>query len=152
MSTKPLTIGRVAHLADVSVETIRYYQRRGLITEPEKPLYGFRYYPAHMVARVQFIKRAQRLGFSLREIGELLSLGDGHCEDVRELAEHKCAEIDEQMADLAAMKSTLKQLLVPCKSHRTGTTCPMVESLSDPHRPVQQQGNKRISSRSNAQG
>ncbi|GMQ89263.1 MAG: Hg(II)-responsive transcriptional regulator [Gammaproteobacteria bacterium] len=143
MTKAPLTIGRLACSAGVNVETVRYYQRRGLIIEPEKPAYGFRYYPAETVARVQFIKRAQRLGFSLRQIGELLALGDGHCEDVRALATRKCADIEAQMDDLAAMKSALEQLLVPCRSHRTKATCPMVEALADPRAPVRlQQRNK----------
>lgn len=104
MDTKSLTIGRVAHLAGFNVETIRYYQRRHLITEPEKPLDGFRYYPVKTVTRVQFIKRAQRLGFTLRQISELLALGDGQCEDVRTLATQKCADIDAQIDALADRK------------------------------------------------
>jgi len=123
-----------------------------LITEPEKLSYGFWHYPAETIARVQFIKRAQRLGFTLRQISELLALGDGHCEDVPTLATQKCADIDAQMADLVAMKSALERLRNSCESHRNGTACPMVESLSHPHSPVQQQGNRRISSRSNTQG
>ena len=67
-----LTIGRVAKLAGVSVETIRYYQRRGLLTEPDKPHMGYRRYPADIVKHIRFIKRAQALGFSLQEIIELL--------------------------------------------------------------------------------
>ena len=71
-----LTIGRLAQSAGVNVETIRYYQRVGLLKEPEKPAYGYRHYPPDTVARIRFIKRAQQLGFTLEEISELLSLGD----------------------------------------------------------------------------
>ena len=87
MHTTPLTIGRVAKMADVNVETIRYYQRRGLIVEPTKPMFGFRHYANKTISRIRFIKRAKNMGFKLREIEELLKLDDGHCDDARALAE-----------------------------------------------------------------
>ncbi len=126
---EPLTIGRLARRAGVHVETIRYYQRRGLIEEPVKPRYGFRVYPEEAVRRVRFIRRAQRLGFSLREIGELLALGDGRCRDVHALASRKSAEIESQIADLQAMLRALRQLLQACRAQRDDARCPMVESL-----------------------
>ncbi len=82
-----LTIGRLAKLVDVNVETIRYYQRIGLIDEPVAPLNGFRKYPIKTAEYITFIKRAQRLGFSLKEIAELLKIGDGHYDDIRSRAE-----------------------------------------------------------------
>jgi MerR family mercuric resistance operon transcriptional regulator len=130
MAQVPLTIGRLACSAGVNVETVRYYQRRGLIIEPEKPAYGFRYYPAETVTRIQFIKRAQRLGFTLQEIGNLLDLGDGHCEDVHELAERKYSEIETQIADLLAMKKSLKRLLGDCETRNGTGTCPIVETFA----------------------
>jgi len=130
MAQAPLTIGRLACSAGVNVETVRYYQRRGLIVEPEKPTYGFRYYPAETVTRIQFIKRAQRLGFTLQEIGNLLDLGDGHCEDVHELAERKYSEIETQIADLLAMKKSLKRLLGDCETRNGTETCPIVETFA----------------------
>lgn len=130
MPEAPLTIGKLACSAGVNVETVRYYQRRGLIIEPEKPAYGFRYYPAEAVTRIQFIKRAQRLGFTLQEIGKLLDLGDGHCEDVHELTERKYSEIETQIADLLAMKKSLKKLLGECETSGRTRTCPIVETFT----------------------
>lgn len=130
MNTTVLTLGHVARQAGVNVETLRDYQRRGLITEPPKPAYGYRNYPPATVSRVQFIKRAQGLGFSLREIAELLSLGDGNCEDVCELAERKCAEIDTQIAALDAIKGALQQLRGTCSIQTPDTRCPIIEALT----------------------
>ena len=130
MSAPGLTIGKLARTAGVNIETIRYYQRVGLIKEPDKPVQGFRHYPPAMVARVRFIKRAQRLGFTLKEIAELLSLGDGHCAQTRELAEQKRALIDAHIADLSAMRDTLDELIESCKENRTTNGCPIVEALT----------------------
>ena len=130
MPEAPLTIGRLACSAGVHVETVRYYQRRGLIVEPEKPAYGFRYYPAETVTRIQFIKRAQRLGFTLHEIGNLLDLGDGHCEDVHQVAERKYSEIETQIADLLSRKGSLKKLLGDCEASNKTETCPIVETFT----------------------
>jgi len=80
---RALTIGRLARAARVNVETIRYYQRRGLPGTPRKPPGGVRHYPQEALARLRFIKRAQQLGFSLRDIRELLVLGDHACADTR---------------------------------------------------------------------
>lgn len=129
MTSKSLTIGRLANQANVNIETIRYYQRISLIIEPEKPYSGFRIYPKETVARIQFIKRAQQLGFTLKEISQLLSLGKLHCDEVTELAEHKCELIDEQIKDLTAMKEALNQLLIACHLPHE-TPCPIVESLT----------------------
>ena len=90
-----LTIGRLAKAAGVNVETIRYYQRRGLLDEPEKPLGGHRRYADSATGRVSFIKRAQQLGFTLEEVKSLLKLEDGQsCRETRLLAEHKLALIE----------------------------------------------------------
>ena len=86
MSEKPLTINVTAKKAGIGVETIRYYQRIGLINEPEKPLSGYRVYPEETVSRLRFILRAKELGFSLAEISNLLALGDGRCMETKELA------------------------------------------------------------------
>ena len=102
--TDSITIGRLAQAAAVNVETIRYYQRRGLVGEPVKPLGGHRRYPPEAVKRVRFIKRAQNLGFTLDEVRGLLALDDGQsCHDTRRLAEKKLAVIEARLADLARM-------------------------------------------------
>jgi len=124
-----LTIGRLAKLVGVNVETIRYYQRIGLIDEPAAPLNGFRQYPVKTAENITFIKRAQRLGFSLKEIAELLKIGDGHCDDVRVRAEEKRNKIEEQIRDLQLLRDTLDQLICECKSGNDGAHCPIVETL-----------------------
>lgn len=124
-----LTIGRLAKLVGVNVETIRYYQRIGLIDEPVTPLNGFRKYPHQTAEHITFIKRAQRLGFSLKEIAELMKIGDGHCDDVRVRAENKRNKIEEQICDLQSLRNTLDQLIFECKTGKDGTCCPIVETL-----------------------
>ena len=107
-----LTIGVFAKAAGVNVETIRFYQRKGLLPEPDKPYGSIRRYGAADVTRVRFVKSAQRLGFSLDEIAELLRLDDGtHCEEASSLAEHKLQDVREKMADLARMEAVLSDLV-----------------------------------------
>ena len=130
----PMTIGRVARSAGVNVETVRYYQRVGLVAEPPKPRQGYRLYPSQAVDRITFIKRAQRLGFSLDEIGELLELRDGHCADVRTRAEDKRAQIIGQIRDLQALRETLDTLINACRAGREDAHCPIVETLARPQR------------------
>lgn len=126
---KPLTIGFLARAADVNVETIRYYQRFGIIDEPAKPFEGYRVYPTEMVDRLRFIKRAKQLGFSLKEIAELLDLGEGHCEDIRVRAETKRAHVENQIKDLKKLKKTLDTLIKSCRSDMGAAHCPIVETL-----------------------
>jgi MerR family mercuric resistance operon transcriptional regulator len=123
------TIGRLAIAADVNVETIRYYQRIGLIDEPSKPLQGFRKSPHETLEQILFIKRAQQLGFSLQEIAELLELGEGHCRDIRERAEQKRDKIESQIKDLQALHETLNQLIKSCHNDKGTQKCPIVETL-----------------------
>lgn len=129
-SQSGLTIGRLAEQTGVNVETVRYYQRIGLIAEPAKPSTGgYRIYPDTTASRIKFIKRAQQLGFSLQEIAELLELGDGHCRDVRLRAEEKSSKIAEQIRDLQALQATLTQLINACCAGQDNQTCPIVETL-----------------------
>jgi len=127
----PLTIGQLARAAGVNVETIRYYQRVGLLKKPVRPLAGFRVYPVEAVARIRFIKRAQRLGFSLQDIAHLLELGDGHCSDVRKQAESKLVKIEAQIKDLQAMRRTLMRLVSECSDGQDNHPCPIIHSLAD---------------------
>ena len=128
--TRPLTIGQVARAAGVNVETVRYYQRVGLVTEPPKPASGFRIYSSETIDRINFIKRAQQLGFNLKEISELLDLGEGRCADVRTRAEEKRAHIDSQIADLRRLRETLDSLIRACSTEHGTAQCPIVETLS----------------------
>lgn len=128
--TTSLTIGSLARAADVNVETIRYYQRLGLIKEPRKPQTGYRHYPEDSVARIRFIKRAQQLGFSLQEIAQLLQLGDGRCADVRQQAEEKRTQIDKQIQDLTKLRKTLDTLIHACQKGNEKQPCPIVQTLA----------------------
>jgi len=126
-----MTIGRLAQAAAVNVETVRYYQRRGLVSEPVKPLGGQRRYPPEAVNRVRFIKRAQNLGFTLDEVRGLLTLEDGRsCRDTRLLAEKKLAVIEERLADLVRMRKLLKGLIAECESGKRPRSCPIIATLS----------------------
>jgi len=126
-----MTIGRLAQAAAVNVETVRYYQRRGLISEPVKPLGGQRRYPPEAVKRVRFIKRAQNLGFTLDEVRGLLTLEDGRsCRDTRLLAEKKLAVIEARLADLARMRKLLRGLIAECDSGKRPRSCPIIATLS----------------------
>lgn len=127
-----MTIGRVARAAGVNLQTVRYYQRRGLIERPPKPVSGYRHYPPATVDRIRFVKRAQALGFSLAEIGELLALGDGRCADVRQVAERQRDLVACRIEELAAMRRTLDQLIERCCKGEEPGHCPLIESLSKP--------------------
>ena len=127
----PLRIGKLAAGAGVSIETIRYYQRRGLLQEPPKPLGGHRRYPFDTVKRVHFIKRAQGLGFTLSEIGALLRLDEtSACSEARALAARKLLLIDHKMADLDAMRRVLARLVGQCDSSDGGAACPIIDALA----------------------
>ncbi|MGQ0710434.1 MAG: Hg(II)-responsive transcriptional regulator [Rhodoferax sp.] len=125
-----LSIGVFARAAGVNVETIRFYQRKGLLLEPDKPYGRIRRYGEADVMRVRFVKSAQRLGFSLEEIAELLRLEDGtHCEEARSLAEHKLKDVREKMAGLARMEAVLSELVCACHARRGNVSCPLMASL-----------------------
>ena len=130
-----LTIGAVAASAEVGVETIRFYQRKGLLDEPERPQGGIRRYGQPDVARVRFIKSAQRLGFSLDEVAGLLVLEDGtHCDDARSLAEGKLADVRARLADLRRIERALKTMIDRCSEHRGNICCPMISVLQSESR------------------
>ncbi|MDH5539023.1 MAG: Hg(II)-responsive transcriptional regulator [Rhizobacter sp.] len=125
-----LTIGAVAASAEVGVETIRFYQRKGLLGKPQRPQGGIRRYGAPEVARVRFIKSAQRLGFSLEEVAGLLVLEDGtHCDDARALAEGKLADVRTRLTDLRRIEHALKTLIGRCSEHDGNICCPMIAAL-----------------------
>lgn len=129
--TTELTIGRLAGAAGVNVETIRYYQRRGLMAEPDKPTNGHRRYACAAIKRLRFIKRAQVLGFTLDEVGSLLDLDQARaCSETRELAAHKLQVIEEKLADLMAMRKALTALLRQCDSGATKGNCPIIHALA----------------------
>lgn len=130
MTENLFTIGALAKQTNVSVETIRYYQRRGLLTEPEKPLGSVRRYSKSHIQRIRFIKHGQKLGFSLNEIKELLTLEDGcHCAEAQEIAKKKLSLIQEHIESLYNMEKALINLLSFCADNKDLVTCPIISTL-----------------------
>ena len=127
-----LRIGEVAGKAGVNLETIRYYERQGLLPKPSRLSSGYRAFSSDAVRRIRFIKRAQQLGFSLKEIQQLLALRinpRGRCGDVRLRTEAKIADMDQKIRSLQAMKQTLERLAAACAGARPVSDCPILESL-----------------------
>lgn len=126
-----LTIGKLADAAGVNIETIRYYQRRGLLDQPSKPQSGYRRYAPEQAKRVRFIKRAQALGFTLGEVGALLTLDVvGACGETRALAVHKLDLIKQKMADLMTMQLALGGLVQQCDAGADRAVCPIIDVLA----------------------
>ena len=124
-----LTIGKLAAAGGVGIETIRFYQRRGLLPTPTREG-GIRRYGSADVARVKFVKSAQRLGFSLQEVGHLLRLEDGaHCSEAAELAALRLADVRVRLADLARMEAALSRLVSECNARHVKVSCPLIAAL-----------------------
>lgn len=125
------TVGTLAKQAGVNVETIRYYQRRGLVGEPIRPPGGIRRYSKLHEHRLRFIKEAQSLGFSLDEIAELLALEDGrHCRQAEQIGSRKLAKVRERIAQLRRVESALAELLRRCGRNTGKVHCPLVAALA----------------------
>jgi MerR family transcriptional regulator, copper efflux regulator len=132
---KALLIGQVAEQAGVNLQTVRYYERRGLLPRPDRTAGNYRIYTADAPRRVRFVKRAQELGFTLKEIKELLALRaepQARCADVYEQAEAKVADIDNKLRDLRAMRKALGKLMAECSGRSPASECPILEALEDP--------------------
>jgi len=129
---KALTIGKVAKQAGLGVETIRFYERIGLLEEPPRNDSGYRQYLPDAVMKLRFIKKAKRLGFSLQEIGELFALRqkeDASCDDIRVQAEEKIKNIEEKIRDLSRMKEALAELTCQCSGDGPVSECPILAAL-----------------------
>jgi MerR family mercuric resistance operon transcriptional regulator len=134
LDRQPLTIGKVARRAAVGIETIRFYEREGLIAEPPRRASGYRQYPPETVGRVRFIKRAKALGFSLREIRDLLALRvrpGTTCGQIKKRAQVKIADIQERIRTLRRMKRALAKLTLACSGRGSIQECPILEALED---------------------
>jgi MerR family mercuric resistance operon transcriptional regulator len=130
--TEKMTISRLAGAAAVNVETVRFYQRSGLIDKPARPYSGYRTYGAEEVRQIRFIKRAQLLGFTLDEIASLLKLeGSQTCTSTRDLAARKLAMVEAKLNDLLAMKTALSTMVSRCDSEHPSVGCPIIEALID---------------------
>jgi MerR family copper efflux transcriptional regulator len=128
-----LSIGQVARRAGVGVETVRFYEREGLLEEPPRRASGYRQYSEQVVTRLHFIRRAQQLGFSLKEISELLSLrvdAQTTCEEVKLRTEAKLAEVERKMVELRRMRQALLQVHSLCTGQGPIGRCPMLDALN----------------------
>lgn len=130
--TNTLTIGRLAERAEVGIDTVRFYERRGLLPEPARTPSGYRVYSKNTVARLRFIRRAKSLGFTLDEIAILLNLQDsgGRKSEVKELTNHKLVQIEAKIDDLTRIRRVLKQLAQECSGSGDIAGCPIIEALA----------------------
>jgi MerR family mercuric resistance operon transcriptional regulator len=131
MTTNAMTISRLAAAAGVHVETIRYYQRRGLLLEPKRLTGSVRRYGADDVGRLQFIRRAKAMGFSLGEIAGLLEVkGQRACEQTRQLTERKLSEVRQGLDELRLLEADLEHLVEECRYAVVGQACPTLDRLT----------------------
>ncbi len=131
---RALTIGEVAKAAAVGVETLRFYEREGLVAEPPRRPSGYRQYPPETVRRIRFIRRAKALGFTLEEIRELLGLRVDHrrsCADVRGIARAKVADLERRIVELRRMKASLERLARSCRGKGPTSACPLLDVLEE---------------------
>jgi Hg(II)-responsive transcriptional regulator len=125
---------QLASQAGVNVQTLRYYERRGLLPEPERSESGYRAYDGEAIRTVRFVKRAQQLGFSLEEIGSLLHLAAGRphsCDAAQTLAAERLDQLEQKIADLTAMRDSLRQLVATCHRSPNKRLCPLLEAIED---------------------
>ena len=151
-----LTTGELARRGGVKLPTIRYYERRGILPKPPRTAAGYRVFDADALRRLRFIKHAQTLGFTLREIEELLALrldSQNQCADVRHRAEAKVRDVEEKIRHLHAIRKAINRLIDDCRSRGSASECPLVELLEAPESPQRQMkagskhGNKNYSQR-----
>lgn len=132
---KAFTIGRLAHETDIGVETIRFYEREGLLEEPARLRSGYRHYPRSAVERLLFIRQAKELGFSLAEIRDLLAIRISPkktCADVREVAKSKITDINAKIDALKNIRNALVKLTAQCLGRGPVSDCPILEALRKP--------------------
>jgi MerR family transcriptional regulator, mercuric resistance operon regulatory protein len=126
-----MRIGELARSVDVNVETIRYYQRIGLLNVPEKPYGSMRSYDELDLQRLRFIRRAQQLGFSLEDIRELLALSSADCERVEKLAAEKLNQVNTKLRQLRRIQSVLAKTIEQCAGRKGNQPCPIIETLAE---------------------
>ena len=127
-----LRIGKVARNAGLAIDTVRYYEREGLLEKPARTASGYRHYRPDVVARLRFIRQAKELGFSLREIKELLTLRVGagkSCGEVKARAERKITDVDRRITQLKRVRQALSELAAECSGRGPTSECPILEAL-----------------------
>nr|WP_243040822.1 heavy metal-responsive transcriptional regulator [Dyella sedimenti] len=132
-SPSPMTIGAVAKRVGVAIDTIRYYEREGLLPEPERRASGYRSYDEGAVRQLRFIRRAKDLGFTLEEIRDLLALSADRkrgVKAVRQRARDRLAAIDERIVELTRVRNGLEQLIEACPGHGAPEQCPILRALT----------------------
>ena len=147
-----LTIGHAARAAGVSVETVRFYERQALIDRPDTPIAGYRRYDAAAVNTIRFVKRAQDLGFTLREIKDLLTLHHDDCAGARARAQAKLVAVEAKLRDLERMRAALQQLVRTCANARAAHPCPILEALHSGDGPITSGDTVTIARRSETRG
>jgi MerR family mercuric resistance operon transcriptional regulator len=125
------TIGVLAKLANVNIETIRFYERKGILLQPLKPLSGYRKYDDQALSRILFVKRAQDVGFTLSEIQSLLDIESTNCNEVQHIAIEKLVLTRQKIADLQRLENTLQNLVSQCELTQDNTHCPIVDSFNN---------------------
>lgn len=131
-----MTIGQLASQAGVGVETVRFYERMGLIEDPPRRHSGYRAYPSQALSRLRFIRQAKELGFSLKEIKGLLDMrieSPRACSEVRQRVDEKISDLEGRMRSLASILSALEELAVLCDRRQTSSQCPILDSIADQH-------------------
>ncbi len=129
--TSHLTISKIAKKIGINIETVRYYERIGLITQPQKPVQGFRIYNQKHISKLVFIKRAKALGFTLAEITELLTLESMNCDETKDIALSKLEDIKTKINDLQSMEAILEGLVKACHSKSEYEGCPIISAMTD---------------------
>ena len=131
-SSNQFTIGRLAQQAGVGIDTVRFYERRGLLPQPQRTPSGYRLYSEDTINRIRFVRKAKRLGFTLDEIGNLLKLQDqgGQKSEVKAITTLKLEQIDAKIADLSRMRTVLETLATECSGRGGVSTCPIIEAIA----------------------
>lgn len=131
---KSMKIGEVAKLAGTGIETIRFYEREGVLLEPKRRPSGYRQYDEATVERLEYIRRAKELGFTLSEIKELLSLSFAHsnCDHIRQRTEGRITDIENKIRSLQQMKRSLRKILERCQTKNSTDDCPLVHKTRKP--------------------
>lgn len=135
-----MTIGDIAKHSGFSIDTIRFYERKGLLAEPERSPSGYRHYQPDTLVQLRFIRRAKYLGFTLEEITELLSLSQDNSrgvKGVKERAQAHLGAIEERINELTRVKNSLEQMVDACPGHGATSTCPILRALTDEEHPLE---------------
>lgn len=141
-TVQTFTIGKAAERADVGIDTVRFYERKGLLPKPERTTSGYRLYTAEAVERLIFIRRAKSLGFSLDEVADLIRLnaGKGTRSGVKKLAENRLGELDRKIRDLTVIRDALASLVRQCSGQGSIKGCPIIEGVLSSERHCHKSG------------